>query len=141
MLKEKIIAYGHENIKATHKTTLQITKDHELTPRGDCIIGVSANKSISEIDEKIKKKLKNGKKAKIVISLPDYGISEELYGFGDKRLTFKHESDIVVRKSKFTCDRTLLINSNKSALNLNRELVELLKNRKTEIHFIIFIDR
>ncbi|HIP58595.1 MAG TPA: DUF371 domain-containing protein, partial [Archaeoglobus profundus] len=38
-MKEVITAWGHPNITAKHRTTLEITKDEELSIRGDCIIG------------------------------------------------------------------------------------------------------
>ena len=40
---EIVIARGHPNIRATHKTTLEVTKEKELSPRGDCIIGICAD--------------------------------------------------------------------------------------------------
>ena len=132
---EEILARGHPNISAKHKTTLEITKDGELTKRGDCIIGVRAEKSISEISDKVKNHLKMGRKAKITISLPDYGLEEVIIGLGSKRMTFEHPTDIVVRKSSFVCGRTLLIEANKAAIDLNREMVELLKDPSTLLVF------
>ena len=35
--------YGHENILSTHKTTIEFTKDSELTLDGDCILGIKAD--------------------------------------------------------------------------------------------------
>lgn len=37
---------GHRNITAKHRTTLEITKDEEITRKADCIIGVRADKAI-----------------------------------------------------------------------------------------------
>ncbi|MEM3446565.1 MAG: DUF371 domain-containing protein, partial [Candidatus Korarchaeum sp.] len=34
---EEILAYGHPNIRATHRTTMQVTKDEEISRRADCI--------------------------------------------------------------------------------------------------------
>jgi len=137
MLVEEIVAWGHENIKATHRTTLEITKEMFLTPRGDCIIGVRAEKSISEIDERIKERLRAEAMAEIELSLPDYGIEETLVGYGSSKMTFDHPTDIVVRKSDFVCGRTLLIRANRSAIDLDREMVELLRDPKTELLFVI----
>ena len=36
-------AYGHKNILATHKTTIEFTKDKELSLKGNCIVGVRAD--------------------------------------------------------------------------------------------------
>ena len=46
---DKITAFGHPNIVANHKTTLEFTKEKHLSPKGDCIVGINANKSIKEI--------------------------------------------------------------------------------------------
>ncbi len=136
---EEIIARGHPNVTAKHKTTLEITKEKELSRKGDCIIGVEAEKSISEISEGIKSHLKGGGTAKITILLPDYGLEEEIKGVGSERMSFSHSTDIVVRKSSFVCGRTLLIKADKAAIDLNREMVELLKDTSTILVFRIEI--
>jgi hypothetical protein len=41
---EKINAVGHPNVLATHEKTIEITKEDFLTPTGDCIIGINADK-------------------------------------------------------------------------------------------------
>ena len=61
----KFTAYGHPNITARHKTTLEFTKDKELSLRGDCIVGVKADFSLSEIKKFIKSLKTN--KIKIII--------------------------------------------------------------------------
>lgn len=137
MLLEVIEARGHPNITALHKTTFEITKDREVSKRGDCIIGVKATKAIEDINERLKNSLKSGNKAKITIELPDYGLKDEIVGFGDKKMTFKHKKDIVVRKSRFVCNRTLLIKANKAAYEINREIVDLLKDPATRLIFAI----
>ncbi|THA59617.1 DUF371 domain-containing protein [Streptomyces sp. A0958] len=38
----KIHARGHENVRATHAKTLEITGDQDITPRATCVIGVGA---------------------------------------------------------------------------------------------------
>lgn len=138
-VKEEISAWGHPNITATHRTTFEITKDEHLTKRGDCIIGVKADKSISEISEKIKEKLRENALARIELALPQYGLKEVVEGYGSSAMTFDHPTDIVVRKSSFVCGRTLLIKASKAARDLNREMVELLKDPATELLFIIRI--
>jgi hypothetical protein len=43
-IKEVIFAQGHENILATHKTTLEFTKDKRLSKKGDCIVAVAGTR-------------------------------------------------------------------------------------------------
>ena len=136
-VREEIVARGHPNVTALHKTTLEITKEKELTKKGDCIIGVDADKSISEISENIKDRLKKKGKAEITILLPDYGLEEKVKGIGSEKLTFSHPTDIVLRKSSFVCGRTLLIKADKAAIDVNREIIDLLKDPSTLLVFRI----
>lgn len=138
---EKIEAWGHPNITALHKTTFEITKDENLTGRGDCIIGVKANKAICDLNSGIKELLKAGCKAKIILKLPQYGVKDEIQGFGHEKMSFEHESDIVIRKSNFVCGRTLLIKASKSAFEIDRELINLLKDPSTQLSFVIEVKR
>lgn len=139
MIIFEILAFGHPNVTAQHRTTLEITKDSEISKRAHCVIGVCANKSISEVPEEAKLELKKGARAEVEMVLEDYGLKEFLYGFGSSALSFTHDRDIVIRKSSFVCGRTLLIYANKSAKDLNREFVELLKDKKTELRLFFKI--
>ncbi|WP_456328375.1 DUF371 domain-containing protein [Archaeoglobus sp.] len=136
-MREEVVARGHPNVRATHKTTLEVTKEKELTLRGDCIIGVKADKSLKDFNDEIKDWLRMGKPILVEIVLPDYGLKDYLKAFGSPKLTFRHETDIVIRKSDFVCDRTLAIKSNKSAKDINREMIELLRDPKTELLLIV----
>ncbi|MCS7118798.1 MAG: DUF371 domain-containing protein [Archaeoglobaceae archaeon] len=133
MIIFEIEAFGHPNITAKHSTTLEVTKDLEISKKADCVVGVRADKSVFEIPERAKIELKKGLKVKVEFFLPDYGIKEFLIGFGDEKLNFTSKKDIVIRKSSFICGRTLLISADKSARDLNREMVELLKDGKTKL--------
>ncbi len=61
-LKEEVTASGHENIEATHPTTLEITKERGLSRRGDCIIAVGADKSLADFSEEFKERLAEAKR-------------------------------------------------------------------------------
>jgi hypothetical protein len=136
---EEIVARGHPNVSATHRTTFEITKDRELSKRGDCIIGIRAEKSISEVSDSIKNRLRGGRPTKITLLLPDYGLKEEIRGMGSNKMTFDHPTDIVVRRSSFVCGRTLLIKADRAAIDLSREMVEVLRDPSTLLVFRIEI--
>ena len=125
-LKERIIARGHPNITALHYNTFQLTKEKSITRRADCVIGVEADKSISDLPEEIKKEIGAGKALTVILRLPDYGIEEEVHAVGAPS-DFSHPTDIVIRKSNYVCSRTLAIKADKAAKDLSREMVELLK--------------
>ena len=50
----RFTAWGHPGIKATHRTTLMLTKDADCTARGDCIIGVRADFDPGQLRELVK---------------------------------------------------------------------------------------
>lgn len=129
-IREVIIVSGHENITATHETTLEFTKDDYLTPRGDCILGIKATKACKDFSEIFKKLLKFGCKVKVTIEVDN--LKDEFFAYGSPNLILESENSIVIRKSNFIDERTLLILSEKSAKDIDRKIVEKLKNPDKE---------
>ena len=126
----KIPFSGHKNILSLHQKTIEITKDEKLTTNGDCIVGVSANISCVDLPEKMKKKIQNPK-TKISFSIMANGKKFKIQGNGSKKLSLKHTKDIVLRKSAFTCSRTVAINCDKASSDIPRDFVKILQNPKT----------
>jgi len=126
-ITEIILVYGHENIQATHKSTLEITKELQLSKKGDCIIGVSADKGIADLSLEFKESLRK-KNAKMTMLIEAGEAAEVVNGFGSSRLILAHPTDMVVRKSSHVCSRTLAIQTDKAACDLSRKLVEKLRN-------------
>ena len=129
---EIITAYGHENIQATHKTTLEITKDKHLTRNGDCIIAVAANKSLADLSPKFKEKLRR-KNAILTIRIEAEGVVEEIKASGSSHLILTHPTEIVVRKSDYISNRTLAIRADKTSYDLSKRLVDKLKNPNQKV--------
>lgn len=98
-LTETIIAHGHENVLATNRTTLEVTKDQHLTKKGDCIIAVSADKALSDLDLRFKKNLLEDR-AKLTIQIEAGDASETVHALGSSRLILLHPTDIVIRKER-----------------------------------------
>jgi len=119
---------GHTNVRALHKTTLEITKDTELTPRGDCIIGVAANKALKEFNEGFKRIIRNRNSLLIVVLITSRGHYDILVAKGDERLTYDDKRKIIIRKSTYIAGNTAGINANKASADLNRELINDLRN-------------
>ena len=130
LMKIEIPFQGHKNILSLHQKTLEITKDDELTSNGDCIVGVSANISCVDLPEKMKKKIRNPK-TKIIFSIRAGNRKFTIQGNGSKKLSLKHTKDIVLRKSAFTCSRTIAINCNNASSDIPRDFVKILQNPKT----------
>ncbi|MBE8538895.1 DUF371 domain-containing protein [Geoglobus acetivorans] len=133
VVTDEIYAKGHENITARHRTTLEITRDAEITPRGDCIVGVRADKSVKDLDEEIKRRIRERAKLKISLILPDYGKEISFHASGSEKLELSHPTDVVIRKSGYTCPRTLAINSEIASADMDREFADLLRDRKTTV--------
>jgi hypothetical protein len=133
-LSEVLVAKGHRSIQATHRVTLEITKDTHLSERGDCIIAVAADKAVADLSRSFREKLRDPN-ARLTILIEAGGVTERVHAHGSSRLVLTHPTDMVVRKSDYVCSRTLAIRADKAANDLSRELVERLKspNQETKI--------
>ncbi|NJE07714.1 DUF371 domain-containing protein [Thermococcus sp. M39] len=138
MLKETIHCYGHKNVKATHKSTLEITREDFLTPKGDCIICIKADKALRDLSDEFKKALKSGKKIRIRIVVDD--LVDEIIASGDECLTFENDVSMVIRKSTYVDGRTLAIKANKAAKDIDRRIIEKLKNPNQKAIIELIID-
>ena len=69
-------------------------------------------------------------KTKITVILDTENGHDEITGWGHEDLSLTHPTDIVIRKSDYTCSRTLMIKADKAACDLDLNLVEDLKNEK-----------
>jgi len=127
MVREVFRARGHGNITAGHRTTLEFTKEIELSLRGDCIVAVFAGKGCLDLSEEFKKALRNDA-ARLEITIECGGLKETVAARGSKNLMLSHPTDMVVRKSDFIDERTLAVEADKAACDLDRRLVEKLKS-------------
>ncbi|MFH0863201.1 MAG: DUF371 domain-containing protein [Candidatus Altiarchaeota archaeon] len=127
MIDEVLTANGHPNVRGTHRNTLEFTKETQLSPRGDCIVAVAADKGMADLSEGFKRKLKT-ENCRLEITIECGGIKETVTAYGHPGLILEHPTDMVVRKTEFICPRTLAIRADKAAKDLSRGLVEELKN-------------
>lgn len=130
---------GHENIRSNHQKTIEITKESHLTPQGDCIIGVNASSSCSDLPQELKDKLKSSD-ATVKFSIKVNEHEFVITGKGNSELTLTHPEDIVIRKSDFVCPRTLSVKCDKASDLVPREIVSLLQDPKTRGTFTIIVD-
>lgn len=118
---------GHENLLGTHETTLEFTKDKEVTRRGDCIVGADADFNY----DKLKDFISVNKNRKIFVEIISGKAKDSFVCFLNK--DFKSKEEIVIRKSEFLSDRTLGINASKSSSELDRKLIEAIKENGAEV--------
>jgi hypothetical protein len=117
---------------ATHKTTLEFTKDMHLSKKGDCIIAVATDKALTDLNAEFKENLRKPH-AKLTILIEVGGIIEQVNAHGSPQLILSHPTDIVIRKSDYVCSRTLAVHADKAAQDLSKALVEKLKNPQQKV--------
>src|SRR5438445_5667125 len=125
-------AYGHPAILSTHPTTLEITTSHELTHRGDCVVAVKSSSAVRDLPVGLKRVLSSSSgRGRLRLQVGPFEFTVE--GRGDPRLSFSHQTDLVVRKSGFISDRTLMIHANKSSIDIPPDLLRVLQDATSRV--------
>ena len=132
-------AHGHKNVLATHKTTFEVTKETELSKRGDCIVAVKSTIAPIDLPPEFKEAAKKDN-VKIIITIEADNLKETIDAKGDPKLQFTHPTDLVVRKSDYICGRTLAIGANKASIDFSRKLVQKLKNPNQTVKVMLTVE-
>ncbi len=132
MCRVRFNAYGHQNIMGEHKTTVELTSEDYLSPRGTCIIGVRTDLTLNELDAEFKRLALLGTTT-IVLKMSVDGLVEEVTGTGGPGLMYSDPISMVARTSSYECGRTLMINADKAASDLSRTFVGKLKDTSVVI--------
>ncbi|WP_291767353.1 DUF371 domain-containing protein [Caldivirga sp. UBA161] len=136
MIIDVIWARGHGNVRATHRNTIEVTKDNYITERGDCIIACCADKAASDLDNSFKKLVTSG--YSLVLMIIVAGSSMDIVvGLGLSGLRLTDERRIIVRRSGHMDDATIMLLANKAAKDLDRDLIN--KARDSEPIEVILI--
>ncbi len=125
-MKVEFTCKGHPNISAKHNRTIELTKDTELTERGDCIIGVSCDFDAEEV-----RKLRG--KLKVDLKVGDLADHFRAYANPD----FDSDNELVFRKTQVRTDRTLGVHLSKSAMRLDRALIKAMMDPNAVLHVTI----
>ena len=138
MAQDEIAFYGHPNVQSFHARTVEITREEHLSLRGDCIIGVRAERACAGISRPVRNGLVQNLPVKIEIIVGNdvYAIS----GSGDERLTLNNLHDIVIRKTNFVCPRTLSVRCDRASSDIPRSMVERLQDPNTKGLFRITVE-
>jgi hypothetical protein len=124
---DTVYFHGHENILATHKNSIEITREEQITRKGDCIIGVKASKGVGDFEYPLKKWIQAGGGLEFEIKTGIYSFTFE--GQGSPALDLLDKKEIVLRKSDYTSSRTAAINCSHSAFEIPRDLIKVLQDR------------
>lgn len=122
---EMITFSGHRNILATHRNTIELTKDPEVSSRGDCIIGVRSSKACYDISPSMKAQIQNGSGLEFEIRVDEE--SFRFKGRGHGKLILSSRTEFVLRKSDFLSDRTAAISCSVAAIDIPRNLISKLQ--------------
>ncbi len=134
--EDSFTAWGHPNITSKHKTTIMVTTDKHLSKEGDCILAVRAEKGLADLLPDLKEIIRNSE-AEVSFIMETGGQKLVVRGRGHPGLTLTNPSDMVIRKSSFICDRTLMIKADIAASDIPPEFVRLLEGSNREVHIKI----
>jgi len=124
-MEEVVRARGHENVSASHASTFEVTSEDYLTPAGDCILGIEADRVPADFDPAFVRACQS-RDATVTATLEAGGYTETVTGRGDPDLTFANDRSIVGRTSDYVDDRTVLVEATGAAADLDRDLVDAL---------------
>ena len=125
--QEIIRCRGHPRVLGTHPTTFEVTCEEHLSETGNCIIGVAADKGCAGLSAEFKKMLAHND-AVLITRLSLGNVKVEVRSRGSAQMNLDHPTDMVWRRSTFTCGRTIGICTDRVAATLPRELIAALKN-------------
>jgi uncharacterized protein len=128
--RDSVTFRGHPMVSAWHPTTIEVTTEEELTPRGDCIIGVGADKGCNQLSEELKAAIRT-KDSRVRIRLLVGGMEHVVNARGDPGLELSNPHEMVIRKSSFLSDRTVALRANAAARDIPRPMVRMLLDPKT----------
>ena len=126
-MKENVRARGHEDVSATHGSTLEVTSDDWLTPAGDCILAVEADTTPIDFDDDFVAACRSPE-ATITATLRAGGHEQTVEGRGHPGLTFDGDRSLVARTSTYVDDRTVMVEADTAAADVDRDLVAALTN-------------
>ena len=124
-LVEVVRATGHEHVTAEHASTLEFTSDDFLTPAGDCILAIEADRVPADFTDEFVAACRD-ERATITATIEADGHTQEVVGRGDPELSFENERSHVLRTSDYVDDRTVLVGAGAAAADVDRDLVAAL---------------
>ncbi len=132
-------AWGHVNVRATHRGTFEITREDFLTPRGDCIIGVKSEAAAADIPRWFIEAASSDDSV-IVAVLCSGGVCDSVVGWGSPLLSMSDPVRMVFRRSSYVGPETVMVRASKSALDLRRDLVSRL-SKGLELNVTLMVYR
>jgi len=136
-MKRRVSAVGHGNVTADHGSTFEVTSDDWLTPAGDCILAVEADAVPAELDDAFVEACRSQKRT-ITAILRAGGHEYVIEGRGHPDLTFDSDRSMVGRTSTYVDDRTIMVEADAAAADVDRELVAALGDG-ADLEFVLSV--
>ncbi|MFC4438322.1 MULTISPECIES: DUF371 domain-containing protein [Natrialbaceae] len=124
-MNEVIRARGHEHVSAEHASTFEVTTDDYLTPAGDCILAIEADRTPADFDPEFVEACQDSD-ATITVAIEADGHRESVTGRGHPDLEFANERSAVGRTSDYVDDRTIVVGAEFAAEGFDRNLIDAL---------------
>jgi hypothetical protein len=124
-MQETVRCRGHEHVSAEHGSTFEVTTDDWLTPAGDCILAVEADRAPADFDPEFVAACRDAG-ATITATVEADGHRAVVEGRGDPDLTFDSDRSAVARTSDYVDDRTVMVGAAAAATDLDRDVVAAL---------------
>lgn len=128
-LSEQVHARGHEHVSAAHGSTFEVTSDDWLTPAGDCIVAVDADRVPADFSDAFVEACQSRDATitvELVVDAGDRTLTETVTGSGHPDLTYEGDRSFVGRTSDYVDERTVMVGADGAAADLDRELVRAL---------------
>lgn len=122
---ERVTAVGHENVSAAHQSTFELTTDDYLTPAGDCILGIEADRAPADFAPEFVEACQDAD-ATITATFRVDDRSVTITGRGDPDLTFENDRSMVGRTSTYVDDRTIMVEAEAAADDVDPDVVAAL---------------
>ncbi|GAB3690772.1 DUF371 domain-containing protein [Salinarchaeum chitinilyticum] len=146
--EEVIHAEGHEHVAGTHASTFEVTTDDYLTPAGDCIVGIEADRAPSAFADAFVAACQRAE-ARIVTTLsitdggsadvdPETVPEQRIVARGDADLSLEDDRSAVWRTSDYVDDRTVAVGADHAAEDLDRSFVDALADgARLEVRIVV----
>jgi hypothetical protein len=120
-----VTAQGHEHVSGEHASTFEVASDDYLTPSGDCILGIKADSVPASFDDSFVEACQQ-RDAIVTVTLETDTHVEHVEARGHPDLTFESDRSMVVRTSEYVDDRTVAVEAEKAAGDIDRSLIAAL---------------
>ena len=121
----RVHARGHERVTAAHASTFEVTSDEWMTPAGDCILAVEADAVPAAFDDEFAAACRS-RAATVTATLRAGDHAAVVEGRGHPELTFESDRSLVARTSTHVDDRTVMVEADAAAADVDRDLVAAL---------------